>query len=334
MRRSPSSGGWPAAVAFVALCAHPASRLYAQDQPLNSGGLFLLFPVGAQSVGMGQTAAALEGHGESVFLNPAGVGSLSSNEFTLHTAHLAAGTASALTAFFPRHGIGVFGAGVYLVDYGDQDVNDSSGTTIARIAPRNLALLATFATQLTGAFALGVTYKLVEFRVDCSGCPAPSGGQGVTHALDLGGQFSVGPDHALRVGVALRNLGFPLQVNNRDQADPLPTRLVVGAAYRVQLHPIADGSDADRFDVRVAADLESPWRETGSPDVRVGMDVGYRELVRVRGGYAFVHQGLSGPSVGLGVATGAIGVDLARMFMTGTDLIVANPTFLSFRVVF
>ena len=284
---------------------------------------------------MGQTSGALDGHGEAVFQNPAGIGSLSQNEFTLHSARLAAGATNALTAFFPRHGIGVFGGGVYLVDYGDQDVNDSQGTTIARISPRNLALLATFATQLTGAFALGVTYKLVEFRVDCSGsCPTLAGGQGVTHALDLGGQFSVGPDHALRVGVALRNLGFPLQVNNRDQADPLPTRVVVGATYRVQLRSITAGSDDERFDVRVAADLESPWRETGSPDIRLGMDVGYHEAVRVRGGYAFVHQGLSGPSVGLGLATGAIGVDLARMFLTGTDLIVSNPTFVSFRVVF
>jgi hypothetical protein len=329
-------GGWQTAVALAVLAAYPGVRLSAQDQPLNSGGLFLLFPVGAQSVGMGQTAAALDGHGEAVFLNPAGVGSLATDEFTLHTAHLAAGATSALTAFFPRHGVGVFGAGVYLVDYGDQDVNDSLGTTIARIAPRNLEVLATFATQLSGTVSLGVTYKLVEFRVDCSGagCPPQSGGQGVTHALDVGGQFSVGPDHALNIGVALRNLGFPLQVNNRDQADPLPTRLVIGAAYRLQLRPVTDGALTDRFDVRVAADVESPWRETGSPDLRVGMDVGYHELVRVRGGYAFVHQGLSGPSVGLGLATGAIGVDLARMFLTGTDLIVTNPTFLSFRVVF
>ncbi len=172
-------GRWGNAVACLILSAQPIVRLAAQDQPLNSGGLFLLFPVGAQSVGMGQAAAALDGHGEAVFHNPAGVGSLSANEFTLHTAHLAAGATNALTAFFPRHGIGVFGAAVYLVDYGDQDVNDSAGTTIARIAPRNLALLATYATQLTGAFALGVTYKLVEFRVDCSGtCPALSGGRG------------------------------------------------------------------------------------------------------------------------------------------------------------
>jgi hypothetical protein len=337
MRRSPSSGGWPAAVALVALCAHPASRLCAQDQPLNSGGLFLLFPVGAQSIGMGQTAAALDGRGESVFLNPAGVGSLSENEFTLDAARLAAGNTTALTVFFPHHGVGVFGAAFDLVDYGDLPVTDSiTGATIGRIAARNFALLATYATQLTGAFALGVSYKLIGFRVDCSGtCQGvPGNGQGLTHALDVGGQFSVGPDHALRVGIALRNLGFPLQVNNRDQADPLPTRLVVGAAYRLMLRPTTNLPGADRFDVRVAADVESKWRETGTPGVRVGVDVGYREAVRVRGGYAFVHEGLSGPSVGLGVATGSIGVDVAQTFLTATDLVVGNPTFVSFRVTF
>ena len=344
MRRSRSEGGrtdgWIVGriVAAVAvLAAGPPARLPAQSTTLNNGALFLLFPVGAQSVGMGQTAAALEGSGEAVFLNPAGVGSLTTSEFALHTARLAAGNTNAITAFFPRRGVGVFGAALDLVDYGDEPVTDSTtGTTIGRIAPRNIALLATFATQLTRDFALGVSYKLIEFRVDCSGagCPPNSGGQGVTHALDLGCQFSAGPDRALRFGVALRNLGFPLQVNNRDQADALPTRLVVGAAYRLLLRPVADDSAADRFDLQLAADVESPWRETGAPDVRVGVNVGYRELVRVRGGYAFAHQSLSGPSIGLGVATGSIGVDLARTFLTGTDLVVPSPTFLSFRVVF
>ncbi|MGH7538237.1 MAG: PorV/PorQ family protein [Gemmatimonadales bacterium] len=327
-------GAWRTALAWAVLSGPPA-ELTAQETPLNAGALFLLFPIGGQSVGMGQAAAALEGRGEVVFLNPAGVGALTTSEFAVHSARLAAGATTALTAFFPRRRVGVFGAALYLVDYGDQDVNDSSGTTIARIAPRNFALLATYAAQLTGAFAFGVSYKLIEFRVDCSGvCPSLSEGLGVTHALDIGGQFTVGPDRALRVGVALRNIGFALQVNNRDQADPLPTRLVVGAAYRLPLRPVSADSTADRLDARLAAEVESRWRETGTPDVRVGVDVGYLDVVRVRGGYAFVHQGLAGPSVGLGLTTGSIGVDLARTFLTSTDLVVSNPTFLSFRVVF
>jgi hypothetical protein len=334
MRQRLSEIGWRTAIVLLVPSTFTTTRAAAQDQPLNAAALFLLFPVGATTVGMGQTAAAADGHGEAVFQNPAGVASLTSSEFALHTATLAAGPTNALTAFFPRHGIGVFGATLYLADYGDLELTDSTGTTNGRLASRNFAFLATYATQLTGSVSLGVSYKLVQFAVTCSGaCQSVPAGQGVTHALDIGGQFAVGADHALRIGVALRNVGFPLQVNNRDQADPLPTRLTLGATYRVQLRPV-DDSVADRFDLRMAADIESPWRQTGNPDIRLGVDVGYRAMVRVRGGYAFVHQGLSGPSIGLGVATGAIGVDLARMFLTGTDLVTPNPTFLSFRVEF
>ena len=322
------------AVALAVLSASSVVHLSGQAEPQNAGALFLLFPVGGASVGTGQTSATFEGTGEAMFYNPAGVSSLNSGEFALHSAKLTAGPTTALTALFPRHGVGVFGIGFYLVDYGDQPVVDSNQTTLGVIASRNFEVLATFGTQLTSAVALGVSYKLIEFSVVCSGqCPVLTG-QGVTHALDLGGQFAVGPERALRVGVALRNLGFPLQVKNRDQADPLPTRLVVGAAYRVLLRPMPMGEALDRFDLKVAADVESPWRETGSPDVRVGVDVGYRDALRVRGGYAFVHEGLSGPSVGVGVATGSIGVDLARTFLTGSDLVAPNPTFLSFRVEF
>ncbi|HSD31306.1 MAG TPA: PorV/PorQ family protein [Gemmatimonadales bacterium] len=327
-------GRFRGALACLLLCAHPAVCLTAQNQPVNAAALFLLLPISARSVGMGQTAAALDGHGEDVFLNPAGVGSMTSSEFALHSARLAAGPATALTAFFPRRGIGVFGAAVYLLDFGDEPLLDSNNVLLGQFGSRNLAFLTTYATQLSGSVSLGVSYKLIEFRVDCAG-PCPSlAGQGVTHALDLGGQFSVGPDHALRVGVALRNLGFALQVKNEAQADPLPTRLAFGAAYTVQLRPMGDDPAGNRFDLQVVADVESPWRETGTPDVRVGMDLGYQQVVRVRGGYAYRHEGLSGPSIGLGVATGVIGVDLAQMFLTHTDLVVSNPTFLSFRVLF
>jgi len=56
--------------------------------------------------------------------------------------------------------------------------------------------------------------------------------------------------------------------------------------------------------------------------------------VRLRGGYAFVRDGLSGPSVGMGLTSGSIGVDLARTFLTASDLVVPNPTFFSFHVAF
>jgi len=325
------------ALALLLPCVGSASRVSAQDQTStnNAGALFLLFPVGAEAVGRGQAAVALEGHGEAVFWNPAGVGRIPGSEVGVYVGQMAAGTTTALTAFVSPGRIGVLGAAVNFVDYGEEDVNDSLGNTLAHLAPRNLALSATYAGQLSPAFTLGVTYKLVQFLVDCSGdCRTVPTGNGSTHALDLGGQVHVGPGGALHLGFALRNLGFPLQVNNKDQADALPTRFAVGAEYALKLQPADVGDGAQRFDVRVAADVDSPWREAGNPEMRLGVDVGYLQLVRVRGGYSFANEGLHGASVGLGLATGSIGVDVARTFLSGTDLVASNPTFVSFRVSF
>lgn len=317
------------------LTVYPSNRLASQEQPLNAGALFLVFPVGAQAVGMGQTAMASAGRGDAAFWNPAGLATIPDNEFALHSATLVAGRSHVLGAYFPSRGIGVIGGAVYLVDYGDLDRTDNNGNTIARIAPRNFEFLASYATSLGGSFTLGVSYKLIQFRVDCSGdCRDFPSGTGATHALDFGGQFRLGSGGPLRVGVALRNVGFRLQVENQAQADELPTRFAVGAQYELRLRPAEGRTLEEAFDVKLAADLDSPWGQAGQSETRLGVDVGYQKLVRVRAGYAFVQDGLSGPSVGLGLESGSLGVDLARAFLTGSDLQVASPTFFSFRVTF
>ena len=331
----------------ILLSADPPTRLPAQSQPLNSGALFLVFPVGAAGVGMGQTGIAAHGTSDAAFWNPAGLATLDVAEFTLHTSSINLTRSSVVSAYVPRPGVGVFGGAVYLVDLGDQPHVDSNNVTIGRIASRNLELLGSFATQLTGSFVLGLNYKLIEFRVDCTGdCTGLPNGRGLTHALDIGGQFTVGGnggEGGVRVGVAVRNVGFKLQVQNADQADALPARFAVGAVYQIVFRPAARpagpagenaGSTGDRVDLRVAADVDSPWGRAGASEMRIGLDVGYRKLVRLRGGFAFVQDGLSGPSVGMGLTSGSIGVDLARTFLTGSDLVVENPTFFSFRVTF
>ena len=341
MRQRPSErqtvsrlGGQALPLALLLLAVYPSNRLTAQEPPLNAGALFLVFPVGAQAVGMGQTATAMAGRGEAAFWNPAGLATLAEDEFALHSATLVAARSHVLGAYFPSHGIGVIGGSVYLVDYGDLERTDGNGNTIARIAPRNFEFVASYATNL-GSFVFGLSYKLVQFRVDCSGdCSDFPARTGTTHALDLGGQFELGAGGPLRVGVALRNIGFKLQVQNQAQADPLPTRLAVGALYQLRLRPRDGAAPDERFDVKLAADVDSPWGEAGRSETRLGVDIGYQRLLRVRAGYAFVQDGFSGPSVGLGVEAGSLGVDLARTFLTGSDLQVDSPTFFSFRVTF
>src|SRR3989442_1518030 len=222
MRRSLSDGrsdgltaGRAVAVGLGLLAVGPSGGVAAQQPPLNAGALFLVFRGGAQAGGMGQTAPAAGGRGEAAFWNPAGLATLGDNEFALHSASLVAGRSNVLGAYFPSRGIGVIGGAVYLVDYGELDRTDVNGNTIARIAPRNFEFLASYATNLTGSFVFGISYKLVQFRVDCNGdCRDFPAGTGPTHAPDLGGQFSVGPGGPLSISVAGGNNRFALQIPN------------------------------------------------------------------------------------------------------------------------
>jgi len=341
MRRDISDArtGWRSIGRVVAIAtlvsAPPPVCLLAQGLANNSGALFLSLPVGAEAVGMGQTAVTLQGRGEAAFWNPAGLATMGESEFAVESGTLAAGPTYAMTAYFHARGIGVVGGALYMLNYGDLDRTDSTNTVIGRISPRNYEFLASYAAQLGSSVALGINYKLIELRVDCSGdCREFPNGDGVTHGVDVGGQVTVGTEGAFRLGFAIRNIGFKLQVNNRDQADDLPAQVVIGAAYRLPLPGQPTGSVSDRLDVKVAADVESPWGSYSNSEMRIGVDVGFQRLVRVRGGYAFVRDGLSGPSVGMGVSSGTIGIDFARSFLSGSDFVTDNPTFFAFRVTF
>src|SRR5256712_13602212 len=133
MRRRASDGrsdgltaGRTVAVALLLLTVRPSGRLAAQELPLNAGALFLVFPVGAQAVGMGQTATAAAGRGEAAFWNPAGLATASDDEFALHSASLVAGRSNVLGAHLPSRGIGVIGGAGSPVDHGDLDRTDQN----------------------------------------------------------------------------------------------------------------------------------------------------------------------------------------------------------------
>jgi hypothetical protein len=348
MRRSASDGrlgrrtdGRAVIVTLLMLSVCPSAPLPAQSDAstLTSGALFLLLPVGARTTAMGQAGSADGGSGELAFSNPAGLAHLERGEFGLHHGRIIAGETDAVSVFFPSRRLGVLGAAVYLVDYGDLELTDSAGVVTGRLSPRNIELLASYATTVNGAFALGVTYKLVQLRVDCGGsCTDVPAASGVTHALDVGAQLRLGGP--LRFGVVLRNLGAKLQVNNREQADPLPTRILVGALYQLPLTrvPTTDSlglpGSLVGFDLRVALDVENSVGNYNEPETRVGVDLGYGPWLRLRGGYAFLNSTLRGASVGVGLEAGAVTVDLARTFFAGNELAEREPLHVSFRLAF
>lgn len=291
------------------------------------GVAFLLVPVGGRAAALGQAAVADGGTSEAAFWNPAGLALMEGSEVAAHHAATFISDNTALSAYFTAKGLGVIGFSAYLVDYGSQDAVTSGGSVSGKFSPKNVQLLASFATYVYKGLAFGINYKLIQFRQDCSGdCGLFPSLAGTTHGVDVGLQYGRA-DAPLRFGVAIRHAGFSLQLEDGDQADPLPTKLDFGIVYRVMLPRPAP--DVQPLDARFLLDIENNWGEFDDPQARIGIELGYTDLIRLRTGYAFVDSGSRGPAVGLGVKLGRFSVDFSRVFYVSANL--DEPVYISLR---
>jgi len=312
-----------------------AGVAHAQTGLATEGALFLLLPVGARSVGMGQAVVADRPGTEAVWWNPAAIGAATRREAAIHHSQSVAGTGDAVTILVPSSLLGVLALSVNIFDYGEQVSNPDPSAPEqvgGTIIPRSFVYAATYATSLGNHVTAGLTYKLVQFRIDCTGpCPDISF-SATTSALDFGAQFTLKRSLPLVIGVAARNVvGTKIQVNDSPQADPIPRRFQVGVQYRIDVPPTIAPETA----VRLAFDL-ADGIDVGSPAPRFGADIAFRERFHVRGGYAVEasQSEAGGPSIGLGLSTGNLVFDVARV-VTGLSADAGKaPTYLSLRYLF
>jgi len=297
----------------LAIAAALPSAAVGQAGSVVSGAAFLLLPVGARATSVGQAGSTAAGSSEAAFWNPAGLATLRSSEFGVQYARTFATDNTALSIYLRSRRLGTVGVTAYLVDYGSQDTRPpGGGITTGRLAPKNVELLASYATEVGSAVALGVSYKLIQFRQDCQGdCGQLDDISGTTHAVDVGAQVALGRADALRLGLVVRHAGFKLQLQNKAQADPLPTQVAFGIEYRLPLEVVGAGPDVT---ARVLLDLQDDWGEYGSPDARTGVEVAYGGAIFLRGGYAFLQAESRGASLGVGIRFDRFIVDLTRLF--------------------
>jgi hypothetical protein len=338
MRRSRCSNPCRAAILTASLLAAAGwNAVPAAAQPVSAGvegGAFLLLPVGARAAALGQAATADGGTSEAIFWNPAGLAALPRGEFAIYHYDAFFGSGDAVAIAVPSSRLGSFAFAAYLVNYGDIPVTRANlgPEPVGQVSPRNLALMASYATDVAGGVAVGITYKLVQFRVDCTGdCSGSETATGTSHAVDVGVRWVATGRIPLVVGVSLKNLGFPLQVQNQAQADPLPTRIVVGVSADV----VRPASGVHGLDARVLADVQGTVGQGSlEPVTLVGVEMGVGEMVRLRAGYAFLDSDAKGPSLGFGIRFGDIAFDLARVFASANAVGDKEPVQISFRVIF
>jgi hypothetical protein len=313
--------------------AYPTRTAHAQRGLADQAALFLLLPITARAVGMGQAMMTAEGSGEGVWWNPAGIASVKRGDASLHHSQSVIGTSEAITVSAASSLLGVAAISANILDFGgDIPALDNQGNVVGKILPRNIAIVGSYAATIGKRVRAGVSYKLVQFRFDCEGlCPSLPTTQASTNALDFGAQFDLPTPIPVSVGAAIRNVGVRLQINDNPQSDPLPTRLQVGASARYVIPP-QYAADAE---IRVSADVVDDV-PVGRPLPRLGGEFIWEKRAFLRAGYVF-SGGASesgGPTLGIGFVARRLVIDFARVFAGLSADAGQAPTYLSLRLNF
>ena len=301
----------------------------------NSGALDLLKPIGARATAMGAAYAAEQGGG-AVWWNPAGIAHLTKPEFALdHFQDIFVASGDAVSVILPAGAAGVFGIEARLFNFDTTSTTTATGEELGLTTPRSISLGATYAASFGPRLSAGLSLRFYQFRVACSGaCADLFATDPYTGYLDAGVQFRPTLTGPLQLGVVLSNLGPNLQVHDQPQADALPARIHVGASYR----PTSTSWDP-ALSLAGTSELVSSLA-LSSKELHFGAEVGYASgatQLFARAGYVLQGQGAdsqrnTGPSFGIGIASGRVKIDFARVLETVSTGLGVPPTYISIRL--
>lgn len=296
------------------------------------GGAFLLAPFGARSVGRGESVAADTALGtEGVWFNSAALARMGSREFAFHHGTSVLGSTFMLSGAIPSRALGTLGASAYRYQIDAQESTDELGNPIGVLIFNNSIYAASYASAIGKRFSLGITYKFISSRQQCSGlCPRFTPIQGSSSALDVGAQYILTTPFPISIGVSARNFGQKLQFKDRAQADALPRVIQVGLITRIPIRNLNEaGATLD-----VSADVSQVSYPNAS-FAAVGGALNYRDQVFLRAGYKQISGEGGGPSIGFGLQRGAFGLDLSRRFDDFSAAVgAASPTYVALRARF
>ena len=241
------------------------------------------------------------------------------------------GESTAISVLLPWKGVGTFGASYFLLDVGEQDLRDEFGNILGSLSVRNHLGIASFAASFANRVHAGVNMKLVQFRGACRGrCPDLETTSSA-YAMDVGMQAVPFANVPLRLGAMLAHAGTNFRIHNEEQADPLPMRLRLAAAYEV-LHWFSGDAPTELW---LAIETEDRARDLGSPTYYLGLDFSAAGLFFVSAGYVGGElDHTSGASVGVGFRLDRFDLHLAKSLTRSPVTGEREPVHVSFGVAF
>jgi len=270
---------------------------------------FLEIGVNARAESMGGAYTAIQGNGDMIYWNPAGLafldgitGSFSNTEWLAETQFNFASIAIPIPVIK-----GVVASSFTTLGVPEQDVRSFNGElTGERYDARDFAINIAVASRLTKNFSFGVTTKYINQRI----WSEKASGFG----FDVGVSFRT-PLEGLTMGSSISNFGSDMSMSGKNLVDiidpdlenegvndipvyyetdefPLPQIFRFGLAYNF---------DLGDFNSTSAIDLMHPSGSTES--MNLGQEIGFRNLIFIRGGYQnlFERDHINGLTLGVGI---------------------------------
>lgn len=325
------------------------SPLFAQGE---ATVLFLMINPGARQGGMGETGVATADDANAIYWNPAGLAFQYADPETdkkgeatlMHVNWLPQFNFSDLyydfaAARYHINNVGMLGLAIQYINYGTNYARDDQNNDLGTFISNEMAVTGSYGMKLKNNLGLGVNLKFVLSRLS----PVEVGtekskGVGSTFAVDVGMLYHPGfLEKKLSLGFNLSNFGPKVTYIDKAQADPIPTNLRLGLAYKIlnsefnrltfvyDMNKLLVPREEDKRDNSFVTYLYSSW---GGGDLlkrlshSVGLEYWYTSLIALRAGYFYEDPNYGDRNFwtfGGGVRISFLGVDFSYILASANN---------------
>jgi hypothetical protein len=296
------------ALLLILLLGTFAAESYAVSE---AGVLFLMISPGARAAGMGEAFVAIADDATAVYWNPAGLAFQTGREIVAMHTNWLPGFGSDLYYDFLAYrqnleGVGVIAGNITYLNLGEQTHTDADGTELGKFNSHEFAVTVAVGAKISENMAVGLGLRYIRSSLSGDNIQVGSekgSGKANAFAVDIGWLYKAGFLRGLSFGANLSNLGPKIAYIDAAQADPLPTNLRVGLAYKAvdtEFNRLSFALDFNKLLVVRHKDgtsdpflkaLVTAWSNQSASEelkdviIGVGVEYWYSNLIALRTGY-------------------------------------------------